>query len=119
MPAPLGGISDHGKEMAPLGAPSASSAFFCRLPRRRSRDLSAVAWRIFGAHHLHDISGMFRAFSPLACFESHPLALQARLVWYAPLALRRTQAVHRWRFRSGVWPGRWPVRRHVSGLQPA
>jgi len=36
MPAPLGGISDHGKEMAPLGAPSASSAFFCRLPRRRS-----------------------------------------------------------------------------------
>ena len=94
---PLAGLSDHGKEMAPLGAPSASSAFFCRLPRRRSRDLSAVAWHIFGAHHLHDISGMFRAFSPLACFESHPLALQARLVWYAPSALRRTRAIRRWR----------------------
>jgi len=29
---PLAGLSDHGKDMAPLGAPSASSAFFCRLP---------------------------------------------------------------------------------------
>ena len=33
---PLAGLSDHGKEMTPLGAPSASSAFLCRLPRRRS-----------------------------------------------------------------------------------
>jgi len=33
---PLAGLSDHGKDMAPLGAPSASSAFFCHLPRPRS-----------------------------------------------------------------------------------
>jgi len=38
------------------------------------------------------IPNMFRAFSPLACFESHPLALQARLVCYAPSALRRSHA---------------------------
>ena len=35
---PLAGLSGHGKEIAPLGAPSASSAFFCRLPPRRSGD---------------------------------------------------------------------------------
>ena len=29
----VGGVSSYGKELAPLGAPSASSAFFCRLPR--------------------------------------------------------------------------------------
>ena len=43
------------------------------------------------------IPNMFRAFSPLACFESHHLALQARLVCYAPSALRRTRAIRRWR----------------------
>ena len=32
MPPPLAGLSDHGKDMAHLGAPSASSAFFCGLP---------------------------------------------------------------------------------------
>jgi len=45
---PLAGLSDHGKEMAPLGAPSASSAFFCRLPRRRPGDPMPpplVLWR--------------------------------------------------------------------------
>jgi len=35
------------------------------------------------------IPNMFRAFSPLACFESQPLALQARLVCIAPSALKR------------------------------
>jgi len=35
------------------------------------------------------VPNMFRAFSPLACFECHHLALQARLVCYAPLALKR------------------------------
>ena len=42
---------------------------------------------------MHDLSDMFRAFSPLFCFESHYLALQARLVCYAPLALRKSHAV--------------------------
>jgi len=39
------------------------------------------------------IPNMFRAFSPLACFESQPLALQARLVCIAPSALRRPHAL--------------------------
>jgi len=62
------------------------------------------------------IPNMFRAFSPLACFETHPLALQARLAWYAPLALWRTPAVGRWRGylttarRWRPWERRAPAR---------
>ena len=72
------------------------------------------------------IPNMFRAFSPLACFETHPLALQARLVWYAPLALRRphahavgapeTPCPRRWRSGEPIPPPSSLRRPHAAAI---
>jgi len=72
------------------------------------------------------IPNMFRAFSPLACFETHPLALQARLAWYAPLALRRphahavgapeTPCPRRWRSGEPIPPPSSLRRPHAAAI---